>query len=84
MLAAHAEITASINRHEGNYDDPKAVGLCERQVENALAIISYRPLTMADAHRKAEFLRDWSADTNLTEEEQNALIASMLPEGGAA
>jgi hypothetical protein len=84
LIANHVEITAAINRTDGDPDEPKTVALCERQCKNALLIISHRPHTKADERRKAEFLREWTEGTNLTEEEQDALIASMLPEGGEA
>ncbi|MGB3536825.1 MAG: hypothetical protein WBA42_01560 [Mesorhizobium sp.] len=84
MLTAHAETTAAINRSEGDPDATETVALLKRQYENAMAIISYRPLTKADEYSKAEFLREWAKGSLFSEREQNALIASMLPEGGAA
>jgi hypothetical protein len=84
LLAEHAAVTAAINRHKGDPDHPEVDALCKRQVAKALEIIGYRPLTKEDERRKAEFLREWTDGALLNEEEQNALIASMLPEGGAA
>jgi hypothetical protein len=82
LLAEHAEVTAAINRPECK--GKEANRLSDRQCANALRIIGYRPLNNAEALRKAEFLREWTEGTLFTEEEQTALIASMLQEGGAA
>lgn len=83
MLSEHERVTAGINQHE-DHDGPDVVALCKQQRDNALAIIGHRPVSRADERRKAEFLRDWTDSTYLTEEEQTALIASLMPEGGEA
>jgi hypothetical protein len=83
MLSDHAKVTLAINQHTEDADHPEVVALCKRQTEIARAIIGYHPLTTADIVRKVEFLREWTDGTRLTEEEEDALIASMLPEGGA-
>lgn len=84
MLSEHERLRSSINQHEGAAEDPNVVALGKQQVDNALAIIGYRPTSRADERRKAEFLRDWTDSTNLTEEEQSALLASLMPDGGAS
>lgn len=84
LVDKHAEITAAINSTDGDPDATETVALSKRQCDLALAICGYRPLSKPDEVRKAEFLRDWTAGGMLTEAEQKALIASMLPEGGAA
>lgn len=83
LLANHAELKAEINGHEGDCDHPEVSALCERQYQNALAIIGYRPHTKVEENRKAEFLREWTEGCLFSEDEQNALIASMLPEDAA-
>jgi hypothetical protein len=82
MLVDYAEVTEAINRPECGSDE--ANKLSDQQCEIAMAIIGYRPLTKLDERRKAKFLCEWTKGTMLTEREQTALIASMLPEGGAA
>jgi hypothetical protein len=87
LLAAYESARAAINQHEANdvdYDDPVLKALCIRHCELALSICGYRPQSKAEQRIKAEFLRDWSECTLLNEQEQNALIASLMPEGGAA
>jgi hypothetical protein len=84
LIAAHAEATALVNEYEGGNDDPKIGEHCDKQISLALAICGYRASTDEERLRKAQFLRDWTRDTHLTEEEQHALIASMLPEGSEA
>jgi len=84
LLAVHADLTAAINRHEGGVEDPEVVALMERNYKNALMILGYRPSTDEESRLKAEFLRQWTDGCLLNEEEQKALIVSMLPEGGAA
>lgn len=84
MIEAHRQTKAAINAHEGEPCHPEVVALCEHFNEIALAICGYRPRTADEQHRKAAFLLDWTEATELTGEEQNALIASMLPEGGEA
>ena len=85
MLAGSENALTAINGHdEADFNDPVLKTLCERRCQLALAICSHRPLSKAEQCAKAEFLRDWTESTPLTDEEQNALIASMLPEGGAA
>jgi hypothetical protein len=85
MLAASENALTAINEHSGvDFNDPALKALCERRCQLALAICGHRPLSMAEQRAKAEFLRDWTELTPLTEEEQNALIASLLPEGGVA
>lgn len=84
LLAAYAGTVASINSHGGEPDHPEVVALCKQLNATILAICGYRPLTEDDERRKAEFLRERFRNDELNVEEQDALIASMLPEGGAA
>jgi hypothetical protein len=84
LIAAHMKATALVNAYEGGYDDDQIGERCDRQSELAIKILGYRPQSEEQARRKVEFLHEWTADTQLTAEEQNALVASMLPEGGAA
>jgi hypothetical protein len=84
LIAAHAEATALVNEYEGGSDDPKIGEHCDKQISLALAICGYRTSTDEERSRKAQFLRYWTADTELTGEEQNALIAPLFPEGGEA
>lgn len=86
MIEASERALTTINEYDdfAPLTDPAIKALCERRCELALAICSYRPHSMAEQRIKAQFLRDWTESTPLTEEEQNALFASMMPEGGAA
>jgi hypothetical protein len=84
LIAEHKEVSERVTAYEGGIDDEQIGEHCDNQIRIALAICGYRPLTDADARLKAEFLRDWTRETQLTSEEQKALIASMLTEGGAA
>lgn len=84
MIAEHKEVSERVTAYEGGIDDEQIGEHCDNQIRIALAICGYRPLTDADARLKAEFLRDWTRETQLTSEEQKALIASMLPKGGDA
>jgi hypothetical protein len=86
MLDASESALTAISEYDdlAPLTDPTIKALCERRCQLALAICGYRPLSKAEQRAKAEFLRDWTESTPLSEEEQNALIASMLPEGGAA
>jgi hypothetical protein len=84
LLAEHKGVSERVTAYEGGIDDDQIGEHCDNQIRIALAICGYRPLTDADARLKAEFLRDWTRETQLTSEEQKALIASMLSEGGAA
>ena len=78
MLDAYRVAHDKINQTE----DPKKE--VADLLATALRIISYRPRIKYDERRKAEFLTEYTEGTLLTEAEQNALIASLLPEGGAA
>jgi hypothetical protein len=85
MLNASENALTAINEHDGaDFNSPVLKTLCERRCQLALSICGHRPLSMAEQRAKAEFLRDWTESTPLTEEEQNALIASLMPKGGEA
>jgi len=84
MIARHKEITGRINLYESGKDVSDLGELCDEQIALALKICGYRARTDGEQLQKAEFLRDWTRDSQLTEKEQKALIASMLPEGGDA
>lgn len=84
LLNAYAEMRAAINNHSEDAHHPEVVALCRKQAEIATEVCGYRPITKEEQRRKAEFLRDWTADTCLTEEEQTALVASLMPEGDDA
>jgi hypothetical protein len=85
MLAGSENALTAINEHDGvDFNNPVLKTLCERRCQLALAICGHRPLSMAEQRAKAEFLRDWTELTPLTDEEQNALIASLMPKGGEA
>ncbi|MDR7034522.1 hypothetical protein [Mesorhizobium sp. BE184] len=82
MIDDHKATADAINQTDA--DDPEVGGLCEKLNKAALAICGYRTVGGHEHRLKAKFLREWTKDTELTGEEQKALIASMLPEGGAA
>jgi hypothetical protein len=86
MLDASESALTAINEYDdfAPLTDPTIKALCERRCQLALAICGHRPRSRAEQQVKAEFLRDWTESTPLSEDEQNALIASMLPEGGEA
>jgi hypothetical protein len=84
LVAEYKEVTARINAYEGGADDPAIGDHCDKQSAIALKICGYRPQTDDDVRLKVEFLRNWSKDTRLDKKEQDALFASMLPEGGEA
>ena len=85
LLKASEDARTAIDNFDGDdFNDPVLKALCERRCELALAICGYRPLSHAEQRIKVEFLRDWTECNPLTEEEQNALFASMMPEGGEA
>lgn len=84
MIAAHREASEYVTAYEGGIDGEEIGEHCDKQIELALKICGYRPKTEGEQISKAEFLRDWTLETQLTSEEQKALIASMLPEGGEA
>jgi hypothetical protein len=84
LVAEHKEITDRINAYEGGGDDPEIGDKCDKQAAIAIKICGYRPQTDDDARLKVEFLQEWSKDTRLDKKEQDALFASMLPEGGEA
>lgn len=84
MLAVHADTVASINRHKGEPDHPEVVALCKQLNATILAICGYHPLTKDDERLRAEFLRERFRNDELNSEEQDALIASLFPEGDAA
>lgn len=80
MLAAYKVLHDQINQSEEAATDAEITDLHAR----AMRIICYRPGIKYDERRKAEFLFEYTEATLLTEAEQNALIASLLPVGGAA
>lgn len=81
MLTAYNAIHGKITSSE---DDTTADEDGEALVAAALRIISYRPQTHTDRCRKAKFLEEYTHGALFTEVEQNALVASLMPEGGAA
>lgn len=86
ILAACENALTAINGYDDDapFNDPALRELLERRCELALAICAYRPRSKEEQRIKVEFLRDWTDCTQLNEQEQNALFASMMPEGGAA
>jgi hypothetical protein len=84
LIAAHEQVTARVKAYEAGGADPEIGELCDRQDALALAICGFRPTTDEDRHRKGQFLCEWTLGTQLTKGEQEALIATLLPEGGAA
>ncbi|MHA6641319.1 hypothetical protein [Mesorhizobium sp. A623] len=80
MLEAYQAVVDKINRTDGDATEDDVT----RLQDTALSIISYRPFTKGDERRKAQFLREYTNGTLLDEEEQKALVASLLSEGAAS
>lgn len=80
MLAAYNAARCKIDLSDENAADEDVKAMTDA----ALRIISYRPGITVDECRKAKFLAEYTDGTLLTEAEQVALVASLMPEGGAA
>ncbi|KQZ31607.1 hypothetical protein ASD50_15190 [Mesorhizobium sp. Root552] len=84
MLVVYEAARDRINKHDDNATVEDVGEDLKSMTGAALRIIGYRAVTKFDQRRRAKFLAEYTDGTMLTEAEQDALVASLMPEGGAA